>query len=150
RVRGRFMNFSLWTSALAFFFIEGYALQDQLAIGHASIIFMLGTACLVGSCGHCGRRLRTHYRGRSSAPGYHCAGDRLVEGRGSYCLNVGGIQIDEAVTRAFIAALEPAKLAATLAAAERLESDREATKGRKKGIRIKVIAQQSELFDQTS
>lgn len=36
-----------------------------------------------------------------------------------------GIQIDEAVTRAFIAALEPAKLAATLAAAERLEADRE-------------------------
>ena len=31
------------------------------------------------------------------------------------------------MTRAFIAALEPAKLAATLAAAERLESDREAT-----------------------
>ena len=88
-----------------------------------------GSALLqgLGSCGHCGRRLRTHYRGRSSAPGYHCAGDRLVEGRGSYCLNVGGIQIDEAVTRAFIAALEPAKLAATLAAAERLESDREAT-----------------------
>ena len=88
-----------------------------------------GSALLqgLGSCGHCGRRLRTHYRGRSSAPGYHCAGDRLVEGRGSYCLNVGAIQIDEAVTRAFIAALEPAKLAATLAAAERLESDREAT-----------------------
>ena len=88
-----------------------------------------GSALLqgLGRCGHCGRRLRTHYRGRSSAPGYHCAGDRLVEGRGSYCLNVGGIQIDEAVTRTFIAALEPAKLAATLAAAERLESDREAT-----------------------
>ena len=51
RVRGRFMNFSLWTSALAFFFIEGYALQDQLAIGHASIIFMLGTACFAaGAC----------------------------------------------------------------------------------------------------
>lgn len=70
-----------------------------------------GSALLqgLGSCGHCGRRLRTHYRGRSSAPGYHCPGDRLVEGRGSYCLNVGGIQIDEAVTRAFIAALEPAR-----------------------------------------
>ena len=81
----------------------------------------------LGSCGHCGRRLRPHDRVRSSAPGYHCAGDRLAEGRGSYCLNIGGIQIDEAVTRAFIAALEPAKLAATLAAAERLESDREAT-----------------------
>ena len=49
----------------------------------------------------------------------------LVEGRGVYCLNIGGVQIDEAVTRAFLAALEPAKLAATLAAAERLEADRE-------------------------
>jgi hypothetical protein len=63
----------------------------------------------LASCGHCGRRLRTHYRGRKSASGYHCAGERLVEGRGSYCLNIGGVQIDEAVTRAFIAALEPAK-----------------------------------------
>ena len=83
-----------------------------------------GSALLQGlaSCGHCGRRLHTHYRGRSSAPGYHCPGKILVEGRGGYCLNIGGIQIDEAVTRAFIAALEPAKLAATVAAAERLEA----------------------------
>src|SRR6267154_2109476 len=87
-----------------------------------------GSALLQGlaACGHCGRRLHTHYRGRSSAPGYHCPGKILVEGRGVYCLNIGGIQIDEAVTRAFIAALEPAKLAASLAAAERLEADREA------------------------
>ena len=77
------------------------------------------------TCGHCGRRLHTHYRGRNSAPGYHCPGKILVEGRGVYCLNIGGIQIDEAVARAFIAALEPAKLSATLAAAERLETDRE-------------------------
>lgn len=88
-----------------------------------------GSALLQGiaSCGHCGRRLRTHYRGRSSTPGYHCPGKVLVEGRGVYCLNVGAIQIDEAVGRAFLAALEPAKLKATLAAAERLEADREAT-----------------------
>ena len=87
-----------------------------------------GSALLQGlaSCGHCGRRLRTHYSGRNSAPGYHCSGEHLVEGRGSYCLNIGGVQIDEAVTRAFIAALEPAKIAATLAAAEQLEADREA------------------------
>ena len=86
-----------------------------------------GSALLQGlaSCGHCGRRLRTHYRGRNAAPGYHCPGKALVDGRGVYCLNVGGLQIDEAVTRAFIAALEPAKLAATLAAAEQLERDRE-------------------------
>jgi DNA invertase Pin-like site-specific DNA recombinase/predicted DNA-binding transcriptional regulator AlpA/uncharacterized protein YndB with AHSA1/START domain len=90
-----------------------------------------GSALLQGlaACGHCGRRLHTHYRGRSSAPGYHCPGKVLVEGRGVYCLNVGGVQIDEAVTRAFLAALEPAKLAATVAAAERLEADRETSLG---------------------
>ena len=88
-----------------------------------------GSALLQGlaSCGHCGRRLRTHYSGRTSSPGYHCSGEHLVEGRGSYCLNVGAVQIDDAVARAFIAALEPAKIAATLAAAERLETDREAS-----------------------
>jgi DNA invertase Pin-like site-specific DNA recombinase len=87
-----------------------------------------GSALLQGlaRCGHCGRRLHTHYRGRNASPGYHCPGKVLVEGRGVYCLNIGGIQIDEAVTCAFIAALEPAGLTATLAAAERLESDREA------------------------
>ena len=76
-----------------------------------------GSALLQGlaTCGHCGRR---------SSPGYHCPGKILVEGRGVYCLDIGGIQIDEAVTRAFIAALEPAKLAATVAAAERLERSR--------------------------
>jgi DNA invertase Pin-like site-specific DNA recombinase/predicted DNA-binding transcriptional regulator AlpA len=86
-----------------------------------------GSALLQGlaHCGHCGRRLRTHYRGRNSAPGYHCAGEHLVQGRGSYCLNIGGVQIEDAVTRAFIAALEPAKITATLAAVEQVEMDRE-------------------------
>jgi len=88
-----------------------------------------GSALLQGlaSCGHCGRRLRTHYRGRNSSAGYHCSGKILVEGRGVHCLNVGGIQIDDAIARAFITALEPAKLAATLAVAEQLEADREIT-----------------------
>src|SRR5215472_6466487 len=87
-----------------------------------------GGALLQGlaRCGHCGRRLHTHYRGRNASPGYHCAGKVLVENRGVYCLNIGGIQIDAAVTRTFVAALEPAGLAATLAAAERLEVEREA------------------------
>ncbi|GGI27798.1 recombinase family protein [Bradyrhizobium sp. WYCCWR 13023] len=82
-----------------------------------------GNALLQGlvSCGHCGRRLHTHYRGRNSSPGYHCAGKVLVENRGVYCLNIGGVQVDDAITRAFIAALEPAKLTATLTA------EREAT-----------------------
>ena len=37
----------------------------------------------------------------------------LVDGRGAYSLNIGGIKIDAAVTAAFLAALEPAGLAAT-------------------------------------
>jgi len=88
-----------------------------------------GSALLQGlaSCGHCGRRLRTHYTGRTSSPGYHCSGEHLVEGRGSYCLTIGAVQIDAAVARAFIAALEPVRIAATLAAAEQLEVDREAS-----------------------
>ena len=45
------MSFSVWSSALAFFVIEGDALLDQLEIGHASTMFMLGTACLTaGIC----------------------------------------------------------------------------------------------------
>lgn len=87
-----------------------------------------GDALLQGlaRCGHCGRRLKTHYRGRLSAPGYHCHGRIVVEGRGAYCLNVGGVQIDDAVAQRFLATLEPAKLVASIAAAERLEADREA------------------------
>jgi hypothetical protein len=62
----------------------------------------------------------------AASPGYHCPGKLLVDGRGAYCLNIGGIQIDATVTAAFLAALEPAGLTATFAAGERLESDREA------------------------
>jgi len=86
-----------------------------------------GAALLQGiaACGHCGRRLAVHYSGRYSAPGYHCAGKNIVNGRGEYCLNVGGVQIDAAVAKAFIAALAPAGLAASLEATEQLEADHE-------------------------
>jgi len=88
-----------------------------------------GAALLQGLavCGHCGRRLAVHYSGRSSAPGYHCAGKNIVNGRGEYCLNVGGVQIDAAVAAAFLAALAPAGLAASLKATEQLEADHETT-----------------------
>jgi DNA invertase Pin-like site-specific DNA recombinase len=86
-----------------------------------------GAALLQGIavCGHCGRRLAVHYSGRYSAPGYHCAGKNIVNGRGEYCLNVGGVQIDAAVAAAFIAALAPAGLSAALEAIEQLEADHE-------------------------
>jgi DNA invertase Pin-like site-specific DNA recombinase/transposase len=84
-----------------------------------------GSALLqgLGVCGHCGRRLHTHYRGNFSAPGYHCPGKTLVEGRGHYCLNIGGVQIDQAVAKAVLEALTPAALQASLKAAEQLHAD---------------------------
>jgi DNA invertase Pin-like site-specific DNA recombinase len=86
-----------------------------------------GAALLQGlaTCGHCGRRLHTHYRGHAAAPGYHCSGKDLVAGRGIYCLTVGGTQIDEAVTTAFLAALTPAAVDAALVAAQQLDADDE-------------------------
>jgi len=80
-----------------------------------------GAALLQGLavCGNCGRKLRTHYRGKDSAPGYHCSGKTLVEGRGQYCLNVGGLAIDEVVSQAFLRAITPAAVeAVTMAVAE--------------------------------
>jgi predicted DNA-binding transcriptional regulator AlpA len=49
----------------------------------------------------------------------------VVEGRGLYCLNVGAMQIDEAISRSLLAALTPLGVEAALAAAERLEADRD-------------------------
>jgi hypothetical protein len=84
---------------------EGRSLVTINSIRRRGVLLVLvvlpdGSALLQGlaSCGHCGRRLHRHYRGRNASPGYHCPGKVLVAGRGIYCLNVGGIQIDEAVT----------------------------------------------------
>jgi DNA invertase Pin-like site-specific DNA recombinase/predicted DNA-binding transcriptional regulator AlpA len=87
-----------------------------------------GSALLqgIGLCGHCGRRLSTHYRGRNSTPGYHCAGKDLVDGRGVYCLNVGGIAIDRAIAEAFLEAVTPAALAAMQQAVEQARGNHEA------------------------
>src|SRR5262252_1059584 len=84
-----------------------------------------GTALLQGLavCGHCGRKLRTHYTGRTASPGYHCAGKRIENERGLYCLNVGAIQIDDAVAQAALTALAPLGIEAAIAAAARIEAD---------------------------
>ena len=67
--------------------------------------------------------------GRNSSPGYHCSGKDIVQGRGVYCLNVGGIQIDQAVTEAFLRALTPAAVEATEQAIRQLEADHDAALG---------------------
>jgi DNA invertase Pin-like site-specific DNA recombinase/predicted DNA-binding transcriptional regulator AlpA len=87
-----------------------------------------GSALLQGLaiCGHCGRKLRTHYRGRNSSPGYHCAGKNIVEGRGVYCLNVGGLAIDQAVANSFLQALTPAAVDAVILATRQLQDNHDA------------------------
>ena len=87
-----------------------------------------GSALLQGlvACGHCGRRLHVHYRGRNSAPGYHCAGKDLVNGRGVFCLNVGGMAIEQAVTDVFLAAITPAAVEAMRLSVEQLRSNHDA------------------------
>jgi hypothetical protein len=67
--------------------------------------------------------LSVYYRGRNAAPGYYCAGKNVVKGRGEYCLNIGGNQIDAAVSAAFLKALAPAALEACLKAVEQLDAD---------------------------
>jgi len=88
-----------------------------------------GSALLQGlvTCGHCGRRLHVHYRGRNSAPGYHCAGKDLVAGRGVYCLNVGGMVIEQAVANAFIDAITPAAMEAMRLSVEQLQTNHDAS-----------------------
>jgi len=87
-----------------------------------------GSALLqsLATCGHCGRRLHVHYRGRNSAPGYHCAGKDLVNGRGVYCLNVGGMVIEQAVANAFLEAVTPAAVDATMLSVQQLQANHDA------------------------
>jgi DNA invertase Pin-like site-specific DNA recombinase len=87
-----------------------------------------GSALLQGiaTCGHCGRRLHVHYRGRNSAPGYHCAGKDLVNGRGVYCLNIGGMVIEQTVANAFLEAITPGAIEATRLSVEQLQSNHDA------------------------
>ena len=93
-----------------------------------------GTALLQGiaTCGRCGRRLRVYYSGRNSAPGYHCAGDIVVNGRSEYCLRVGGCKIDDAVATAFLAAIRPGGLEASLRAIADLAADHNAVLAQRK------------------
>src|SRR5450755_1607514 len=89
-----------------------------------------GSALLQGIavCGRCGRKLNVAYDGGRghTRPVYQCPGRILVENRGSWCMRVGGMQIDQAVADALLAALTPAGVKAALTAAESLEADHDA------------------------
>jgi hypothetical protein len=87
-----------------------------------------GSALLQGiaTCGRCGRRLRVYYLGKNSTPGYYCSANTIYNGRGTRCLSVGGVQIDEAVSKAFLDAVAPAGIEASLLAEKNIEADQEA------------------------
>jgi DNA invertase Pin-like site-specific DNA recombinase len=91
---------------------------------HAGGAVREGSALLQGiaTCGHCGRRLHVHYRGRNSTPAYYCAGKDLVNGRGVYCLTVGGTAIEQAVADAFLQAITPAAIEAMRYSVEQLRT----------------------------
>lgn len=80
----------------------------------------------IGTCGRCGRRLKVYYQGKRSTPGYYCPSSLLVNGRGSYCLRVGGAQLDAAVAQTFLATVTPAGIEAALVAEASLEQDHDA------------------------
>ncbi len=107
------------------------AIQDRLASNTRPRAHEPGGAVREGAallqgiaiCGRCGRKLRVYYSGRNSTPGYHCSGKTIANGRGKYCLRIGGRQIDDAVASAFLATLAPAGLDAALQAVELIEAD---------------------------
>jgi len=88
-----------------------------------------GMALLQGlaTCGCCGRRLRVYYQGKNGTPGYHCPGNRLVNGRGEYCLRVGGVRIDKAVAEVFLQTVTPAGMEASLLAEQQFEAEYQTT-----------------------
>jgi len=106
----------------------------------------LRPAAGIAICGHCGRKLKTHYRGRNSTPGYHCAGKDIVEGRGVYCLNVGGVAIDESVATAFLNVVTPASIDAMQLAVEQARNYYDAALGqwRLEAERLQYEAEKAE------
>lgn len=84
-----------------------------------------GAALLQGlaTCASCGRRLKVYYQGRNSTPGYYCPSSNVTNGRGQWCMRVGGARLDKAVSVAFLEAVAPAGMQAALQAEEMIEAE---------------------------
>lgn len=85
-----------------------------------------GSALLAGliTCGTCGRRLGTTYRGRGSRPYYSCF-SHLRHGHEQTCYGVRAAPVDELVAAEVLRALEPAALELSLLAADDICRERE-------------------------
>ena len=86
-----------------------------------------GAALLQGlaTCACCGRRLHIYYQGRNATPGYYCPNSNIANGRGQWCLRVGGACIDRAVGEAFLKAVTPAGMQAALQAEDLIETEQD-------------------------
>ncbi len=107
-----------------------------------------GAALLQGiaTCGRCGRGLRVYYSGRNATPGYYCAGATIINGRAEYCMRVGGVRIDEAVSDTLITAITPAGVEASLRAVElsQAENDTALAQWRRQVEHARYEAQRAE------
>ena len=96
---------------------------------HKSGAIREGMALLQGlaTCGRCGRRLRVYYQGKNGTPGYYCASSHIVNGRGAFCLRVGGLRIDNAISETFLETVTPAGTEAALLAEQQFEDEYQTT-----------------------
>jgi DNA invertase Pin-like site-specific DNA recombinase len=87
-----------------------------------------GSALLSGllRCGRCGgHRMSVRYHdGRGSAHGYVCAFQQVNYGTGGPCQHIAGPALDAYVTRQVLAAVAPAALEVSMAAAAQAEGER--------------------------
>lgn len=75
-------------------------------------------------CERCGRRMAVHYSGKSQTLRYVCR--RAKEAcRGPHCQGLAGRVLDELVAEQVLAALQPAALELSLAAADDIQQERE-------------------------
>ena len=77
-----------------------------------------GPALLSGllRCGRCGRKLSVAYGGTGGrVPRYSCCGGRVDRGHAA-CLSLGGLRIDQAVSRQVLEAIQPTGIEAAISA----------------------------------
>ena len=88
-----------------------------------------GPALLAGLvvCGRCGAKMTVHYQHGAAGrltPVYACDRDNIDHG-GARCQRLAGSCVDDCVTELLLAAIAPAALQVSLAAAEQVEAGRE-------------------------
>ena len=100
-----------------------------------------GTALCQGIvfCGACGRSMQVRYQDRY--PRYECSHSRADHVAAPLCGSVRADTVDQAVTAALLAAVEPAQVALALAAAE------EVTARRQRSVRAAELAVERARYD---